>query len=228
MSDGASLSFDFGQIDRDADRLVRRYLSAGTEAVSGTTKRLERDLEATTQRAVPGNLWRAWASQAFPKKGPAKNPVGTVFLNGGSRTRGAMAFWTQPGEIRNKGGAGTYLAIPLPAAGPRGKTRNLTPEEWQRAHPGVRLQFVYRQGKPSLLVAVGGTTNARAGGFRKLTRGRVGQGRSGANPLDTAAVPIFLLLPMVRFRNAFAIEPIVRQAERDLPGAFVDALGKII
>src|ERR1700754_354249 len=113
MADGAFLSLDEAQIDRDADRLVREYLSAGTRAVSGTTKSLECKLEGLTKEAVPGRLWRAWASESYPRTGPARNPAGEVYLNGGARTKGAIAFWTQPGAIRGK--SGQYLAIPLPA-----------------------------------------------------------------------------------------------------------------
>lgn len=225
MSDGADLSFDFGHLDRESERLVRGYLTAGTRAVAGATKRLERNLEAATLSAAGGNLWRAWQSSTYPRSGPARDPTGIIWLKGGERTRGAITFWTQPGAVRGKGGQ--YLAIPLPSAGSRGRARNLTPGDWERAHPGVRLQFVYRQGKPSLLVAVGGTTNARTGAFRGLTAGRSSKGRGGANPLATAAVPIFVLIPVVQFRNAFAIEPMVRQAEQELVTDFLRAVGAV-
>lgn len=227
MSDGADFQVDEARLSRDMDRLVRAYLAAGTEAVSTTTKRLERSLEAATQRAVPGRLWRAWASSVFPRSGPAKDPVGTVFLNGGTRTQGAMTFWTKQGEIRGKGGQ--YLAIPLSTAGSRGRKRDLTPGEWERAH-GQKLVFIYRQGKPSLLAAIGGTTNGRSGAYRQLTggkRGRTAQGRGGANPQADAVIPIFILLPAVKFRGAFAVEPMVAAAMQELPGAYLAATAKI-
>lgn len=37
-------------------------------------------------------------------------------------------------------------------------------------------------------------------------------------------VPIFVLIPVVRFRNAFAIEPIVNAAEGELAREFFDAI----
>lgn len=228
MADGADLSLDAAKIAADMDRVTRSYLSAATKAVSSTTKRLERKLEAATQSAVSGKLWRAWQSSAFPRSGPAKNPAGTIWLKGGARTRGAVTFWTQPGAIRGK--SGQYLAIPLPSAGARGRQRDLTPGQWERAHPGVRLQFVYRQGKPSLLVAVGGTTNGRSGSLRKLTaggRGRVAQGRGGANPQADAVVPIFVLIPTVPFRNSFAIEPIINASQGELAGEFFAAVSAL-
>lgn len=223
MADGADLIIDGKALDAAADKLIRGYLSAGTKAVSGTARNLEKRLEAATQAAVPGKLWRAWQSSAFPRSGPARNPIATVWLKGRAdgRTGGAVSFWTQPGEIRGK--RGQYLAVPLPSAGSRGRGRDLTPGEWER-RTGQRLQFIYRAGNYSLLVATGGTTNARSGAFRQLTGGRQRAGRGGANPLQSSVVPIFVLIPVVRFRNAFAIEPIVNAADGELAREFFNAI----
>ena len=172
MSDGADLTFDAAKIERDADRVVRQHLTAGTNAVAKSTERLERSLEAAAQGAIPGKLWKAFASKSRPASGPARNPAGTVFLNGRDRTHGALAFWTEPGQVRGK--TGQWLAIPTPAAGSRGRLRNLTPGEWER-RTGQRLRFIYRPGKPGLLVADGGTVVGRQGAYkpyRALTRGR--------------------------------------------------------
>lgn len=216
--DGATLDIDTAQLDADADKLVRRYLSAGTSAVANVTKRLERNLEAATRAAVPGRLWRAWTSETYPKSGPARDPIGIVRVNGGARSRGAITFWSQPGTIRGK--SGQFLAIPLPAAGARGRLRDLTPGEWERAHPGMRLQFVYRSNRASLLVAVG-ALNGRSGTFRSLTERRAVGGRG------SATVPIFVLLPLVNFRNAVAVEPMVAAAEQELPGEYLAAVSKL-
>lgn len=223
MADGVDLILDGAGIDKAADRLIRGYLSAGTKAVATTARELERKLEAATQAAVPGKLWRAWQSSAFPKSGPAKNPSATIWLKGraAGRTGGAVTFWTQPGEIR--GSRGQYLAVPLPAAGSRGRSRDLTPGEWER-RTGRKLRFVYRAGNYSLLVATGSTTNGRTGEARALTEGRTKRGRGGANPLVSSVVPIFVLIPVVRFRNAFAIEPIVNASEGELAREFFSAI----
>lgn len=223
MADGVDLILDANGIDKTADKIVRAYLSAGTKAVSTTARELERKLEAATQAAVPGKLWRAWQSSAFPKSGPAKNPTATIWLKGRAdgRTGGAVTFWTQPGAIR--GSRGQYLAVPLPAAGSRGRSRDLTPGEWER-RTGQRLRFVYRAGNYSLLVATGGTINGRSRAFRPLTDGRQRAGRGGANPLQTSVVPIFVLIPVIRFRNAFAIQPIVNASEGELAREFFSAI----
>lgn len=215
MTNSADLIIDGKAIDAATDKLIRRYLGAGTRAVSTTARDLEQDLEAATQRAVPGRLWRAWQSSTFPRSGPARAPVGTVFLKGRAdgRTGGAIKFWSQPGAIRGK--AGQFLAVPLPSAGSRGRARDLTPEEWER-RTGQKLKFVPRRGRPPLLVVENSTLNGRTGVARPLTDRRKASGRGAAT------IPIFVLLPVVRFRNAFAIEPLVNAAEGDLARNFLD------
>lgn len=223
MPTRADFSVDEAQLDRAGDKLVRDYLTAGTSAVSGTTKRLERKLETATQSAVPGRLWRAWQSSAFPRSGPARNPVGTVWLKGNSRGRtgGAITFWTQPGEIRGK--RGQFLAVPLPAAGPRGRGRDLTPGEWER-RTGQRLRFVYRRGRASLLVADNAVLGGRNGSARPLSDLRAAGDQRRGKRRYAATIPIFVLLPVVKFRNAFAIEPMIDASEGELAMEFFGAL----
>lgn len=96
MTNIADLVLDGAAVDAAADRLIRAYLAAGTRAVSTTARDLERGLEAATQAAVPGRLWRAWQSSAFPSAGPARDPSATIWLKGraAGRTGGAVTFWT--------------------------------------------------------------------------------------------------------------------------------------
>ncbi|MEE2915741.1 MAG: DUF6441 family protein [Pseudomonadota bacterium] len=213
MADGADLLLDSRQLDRDMDRMVRQHLAAGTSAVSGTTKALERALEAATRGAVPGRLWRAWGSRAYPERGPARNPAGEVFVNGKDRTRGAIEFWTRPGEVRGK--RGQFLAVPLPAAGPRGRARDLSPAEWERRHPGVKLRFVARPGRAALLVADDAVLSGKKQVARRNTDRRIAAGQR------SATVPIFVLLPMAKFGNSVAVDPLVKRAEGDLVRAFL-------
>lgn len=213
MADGVDLTIDAAKLAADGDRLVRRYLSAGTGAVSETTRRLEQRLEDATEASGGKRLARAWQSSRYPERGPARNPVGTIWLKGGARTRGAIAFWTQPGAI--VGREGQYLAIPLPAAGSRGRSRMLTPVEWEAEH-NIELRPVFRPGRAPLLVADQGTTNARSGVFRPITRARTAADQRRGFVRGEQTVPIFVLMPLVRFRNAFAIDPLVLEAEGEL------------
>jgi len=218
MPDGADFIIDGAQIDRAAEKLIRGYLTAGTTAVGNTTRNLERRLEAATRAAVPGKLERAWQSTAFPRSGPARNPASTIWLKGGARTRGALRFWSEPGEIRGK--RGQYLAIPLPAAGSRGRGRNLTPGEWER-RTGIRLRFVYRRGRSSLLVADSAVLSGKAKIARANTERRMATGRG------STTIPIFVLLPVVKFRNTVAIQPLINASDGEMAQQFFDAVRAI-
>lgn len=214
MASGADFSIDEKALDKAGDKLIRAYLSAGTKSVGNATRRMEQRLESATQAAVPGRLWRAWQSTTYPKSGPARDPVGTVWLKGRSdgRTGGAIAFWSQPGQVRGK--RGQFLAIPLPAAGARGRMRDLTPQEWER-RTGRQLRFVPRRGRAALLVLDGGALNGRTGTARALTARRKAAGRG------EATIPIFVLIPVVPHRNTIAIEPIIGAGEGDLVNEFL-------
>jgi hypothetical protein len=187
-----------------ADSLIRDLLGDVRDAVFEETRGLEQDLEKITRMAVKGKLWRAWASDTWPKSGGiSKKPRGRIKLNGGKRTVGAMTFFTQEGRIT--AGGGGYLAIPTDAAGPRGRTRNLTPGEWERRN-GKKLRFVYRRGRPSLLVL----DDARVTGRKGVARGRL---TKRAGPGYGATIVIFVLLPFVAFSPRISTQPLINRRQ---------------
>jgi hypothetical protein len=184
-----------------ADGLIRELLGDVRDAVFEETRGLEQDLEKITRMAVKGKLWRAWASDTWPKSGGiSKVPRGRIKLNGGKRTVGAMTFFTQEGRITSGGGG--YLAIPTDAAGPRGRTRNLTPGEWERRN-GARLRFVYRRGRPSLLVLDEGVLS----GKKKV--GRLNTARRRATGRGNATIVIFVLIAFTNFQPRFSTQPLI-------------------
>lgn len=194
------------------DTIERRVYRAGTAMIRESTRALEKRIENAIQGAVSGKLWRAIASQVYPKGGIAREPSGSIFVNGGERSRGAIRFFTQPGRIQNDDDF--YLAIPLPAAGTRGREGMLTPGEWER-RTGVRLRFVFRRGRASLLVADSAVLSAK-GIFRRVAsiRTKADQRRGFARGATT--IPIFVLLPFVPFANSVSLEPLIRQSRDDL------------
>ena len=199
------LQFDQREIDRSADLVVRAILTQAKGAVRAETRGLERDLEALTRQAAGGNLWRAWKSALFPRGSRlAGAPAGEVFVNGGSRTRGAMTYWSQAGVNRASGGF--FLAVPTEYAGVNTRSRDLSPGDWER-RTGQRLVFIYRGGgKPSLLVAEAGR------------RGRGGKRET---------LPIFVLIPAQRFANKFSIEPAVERRGRMLRDNFTRRMNRL-
>jgi hypothetical protein len=209
MADSVRFGVDTASIRSARDDAARRMLRAGSDAVRVTTRELEQDLEQLVRSAVPGGLWRALKSAVYPRSGIARNPAGEIYLNGGSRTKGAFEFFTRPGRIAGKDGF--YLAIPLPAAGSRGRNRNLTPGEWER-RTGIRLRFVYRPGRASLLVADEGTLNGRTGTFRPITRKRTQADERRGFLRGATTTPIFVLIPSVAFANRVALQPVIDAA----------------
>jgi hypothetical protein len=198
------------------DAIIRQALRALRDALDENTRGLEQDLEKITRMAVPGRLWRAWASESFPRGGRiAVEPRGEVYVNGSARSQGAMRFHTEEGRIKSKE-AGGFLAIPTKAAGSRGRGRNLTPGEWERI-TGQKLEFIYTKRKFGLLVAKG-VTNGRTGAFRASTARRAkGDARRG-KVREAAPVVIFVLVPFVNFKPSFAIKPLVDRRQKLVEG----------
>ena len=81
----------------------------------------------------------------------------------------------------------------------------MTPGLWERLR-GQRLRFIYRRGKPSLLVA----ENQRArqgqrGGFSAASQKAQATGRG------LVTVPMFLLVPQVTLKKKFDIDSSTRR-----------------
>ncbi|USI71614.1 DUF6441 family protein [Sphingomonas morindae] len=234
---GLDIDFDPVSIAGSEDAVVRKVLLAASRAVQRVTRNLELDLEAVTRAAVPGKLWRAWTSEIAPKPGLiAREPTGWVRLNSrrqidgmASRTYGAMDFFSSPGTLRGR--RGQYLAIPTKAAGSRGRYRNLTPSEWERM-TGKELRLVTSQerggaGRAGLLVADEGTTNARTGAFRPITRGRTAADLKRGYQRGVQTVVIFVLVRQVQFADTFSTEPSLRRAEQALAAEFAQLLATL-
>jgi Family of unknown function (DUF6441) len=125
-----------------------------------------------------------------------------------SRAPVVVAAHDEGALIRSKNGF--WLSIPLPAAGtgPRGK--RITPGLWERMR-GQRLRFVYRAGKPSLLVA--DNQRARAGKRGGFTTASASAQQSGKG---LVSVPIFLLVPQAQLKKKFDINSAVQRWESQL------------
>lgn len=217
MPDGADFSLDEAGLDRAADRLVRGYLSAGTRAVAKTTRGLEQGFEGATKAAVRGALYKAWGSRAYPRSGgPARDPAGEVFINGGTRSKGAMQFFTSPGRVRAKDGG--PIAFPLPAAGVRGRDPMMTPEKWERLH-GVKLVPIMRRGRAMVLAAPGRAVG-RSNTYRKIGRSQTKADQSRGYMRGEQLVPIFVIMTEVPQANTVSLAPIVSSAEAALPENF--------
>ena len=211
------LRFSTPELQQAIEKLDTQQMRASRRAVTEVTRQAEQALESATEGAGLGRLGRAWTSRVYPRSGLAREPAGLIFPKGGRRTEGAMRSFSRGARIRGLDGGA--VAIPLPAAGGRGRGRNLTPEEWERK-TGITLRPVYRRGKAPLLVA-DGRINVRSGRFRKsLQRDarRIGPGYG-------AVVPIFVLVPVVNISARFSIESTMAPFPDRLAARFGELLG---
>lgn len=216
----ANLVLDAPALRDVREDTIRGMLTAAKRTIAIVTREYEQRLEEETRNVSTGKLWRVWASDVRPKgkNQIAREPAGYIYINGSTRSRGAIEYLTQSGTVESKTPGG-YLAIPLPAAGSRGRQRNLTPGEWER-QTGQKLVFIYRGGnRPALLVAKG-TTNQRSGSYRAITRKRTKADEKRGYARGEQMVPIFVLIAPYAFRGRFSIEATLRGSDRRMAEVF--------
>lgn len=159
------------------------------------------------QEVVRGGLGQRMANtirnQTYPTKGESINAAAMVWTKSptiiGAHADGAL--------IRAR--RGSYLAVPLPAAGRGPGGKRLTPKQWEQRR-GIPLRFVYRPRGPSLLVADG---RLSARGVATASRSKTGRGRS--------TVPVFLLIPQVKLRKRLDLYRDAERAASEIPDLIV-------
>lgn len=219
MRDVVDFTFASPELAKFREDTEKDYLDKARRVVVQVTREAELALEDATAAAGLGRLSRAWASQVYPRTGRSWEPVGYIYPKGGKRTEGSLRSYAYGASIRGKDGS--FLAIPTPAAGSRGRNQGLTPGEWER-RTGQRLRFIYRPGRASLLVAEG-VTNARTGSFRQITRKRTKADERRGYMRGAQTVVIFILLPVVNVAARFSIQGTLAPFEQRLADAFEQA-----
>lgn len=210
------------QVDKkslaDTERsVISRMLLSSVQAHRAAVRGLERDLEAQTRAVAPGNAWRAWKSDVYPRAVvPAYEPVGEVFANGSNRTKGMLSYWSLPGVNRARGSR--YLAVPMNMAKdvlmPLRKTRggggsgDGDVERFQRI-TGIRLTFLERPGKVPLLMAHGYLVNGR---FMQPDRAGARAKQAGGQKLERVSIPMFALISEQPHANRVSIGAALQRA----------------
>ena len=144
-----------------------------------------------------------------------------VYPEGRNSLRAATLVWSNAGKIVDafergvtiRSNDGFYLAIPLPAAGKQVGGKRITPGLWERK-TGRRLQFVYRKGKPPLLVDTG--TVARA-----APRVAFGEKQRERRGFKNRSIPIFVLKPTVKLPKKLSLMATATAAQNRLPELIV-------
>lgn len=168
----------------DADR-------AASGAMDAVQLGLKSDLRAQVSAAGLGSrLALTWQGRRYPLGRDSINSVAFVW----SKAPKLIDAFDRGATIRSANGF--FLAIPTEAAGPRGtglsgKSVRITPAAWER-RTGLKLRFIYRSGRPSLLVA-DDVRLGKSGLARPSVRSRGGAMRVEGR----ATVAIFILVPQV-------------------------------
>ncbi len=151
---------------------------------------------------------RTWRSRVYPNKG---HDAATLVW---SRAPQIIRTFDEGAVIRSK--SGLWLAIPTPAAPKRGVGgKRINPGNFPEHRFGP-LRFVYRRGRPSLLVVDGVRINksgrvgrrAKGGAFTKT--GRMKQG--------ITTVVMFIMVPQVKIKKRLDVVREAKRWERLLPG----------
>jgi hypothetical protein len=167
--------------------------------------------------------WRAQIEGAGFGRRLANTIRSQVYPAGEPSLRAAALIWTRApaivaahdGGVLIRSAAGFWLAIPLEAAGTGLRGGRITPGEWER-RTGRRLRFVYRRGRPALLVADDARIDTRG---RAAAKG----GRRRRDGILTGAqtVPVFLLVPQVKLPKRLDIDGLAAAAVAGLPAAIL-------
>lgn len=173
--------------------IERAVTAAMRDAAQGLKDALRQDVVSA---GLGERLSRTWRGKAFPETGESLEAAAFVW----SRAPKIVDAFDRGAVIRSK--RGFWLAIPTPAAGGRGigsngRSARITPGGWER-RTGMRLRFVYRRGKPSLLVA------------DDVRIGRKGLAAPNRRKRGQASSVIFLLVPQVSLRKRLDVEGAAR------------------
>ena len=150
-----------------------------------------------------------------------------VYPEGRNSLRAAALVWSNAGKIVDafergvtiRSPNGFYLAIPLPAAGRFGTgQKKITPAGWEK-RTGRQLQFVYRKGKPPLLVDTG--TKAVGNVMVKKRQRRGGLALSEPTTFKNRTIPIFVLKSSVKLPKKLSLMNTANAAQARLPGLIV-------
>lgn len=192
-----------------------------------TVQQVRRGEVAVTQGVaeVGRAVQQAWRGQVGSVLG--RRLAGTIRLkvypDGQPSPDAAALIWTKAPDIigaHEKGALirssdGFYLAIPTDAAGRGARGARLSPAEWE-ARRGIKLRFVFRRGRPALLVADNARVNSR--GFGVASRSKTGRG--------VATVPIFVLVPQVRLAKRLDLKGAAQSNGARLPAAIRAAFAR--
>jgi len=189
----------------DLPKIMREEIRAGERAVTNSVheaglRAKEGFRDQIAQAGLGRLLGLSIREQTYPEDWPSMDAASLIWTKApkilSAHIKGAL--------IRSK--SGFYLAIPTPEAGKNYLRHRITPQEWERER-GIKLRFVSRPGKPSLLVA----DDAR---LTKAGRAMANRSKRRKDGILTGAltVVIFILVPQVRLKKRLDLAAIVAES----------------
>lgn len=184
--------------------------AAATAIRAGVRQATEGLKDELRQQAAQAGLGQgianAWRANHFPD-----TPAGFVY----SRAPNVHSAFDAGVTIRSAGGL--WLAIPTESAPRRGVGgKRISPSTFPE-HAYGPLRFVYRPGRPALLVVDGlRASRGRRGGFRRASARALARG-------ETATVVMFILVPQVTLRKRLDIDRARQRWQEALPRLVLEA-----
>lgn len=185
-------------------------VKAGEKAVTAAMSEASGDLKMRWRQQISRaglgrRLGNSIQNQVYPKGDTSLNAAGFVW----SKAPEIIGAHADGSLIRSKDGF--WLAIPLPAAGKGRGGRRITPLQWERK-TGLGLRFVYRRGKPGLLVADKALISKA--GYAVKSRSKTGR--------NQVTAPIFVLVPQVKLKKRLDLDGPVRSVSVRIPKLIVE------
>lgn len=212
MNFSVSIDGDLDQMMRGEARAMARAVQAG---IRGATVQLKEVWRGQVRSAGLGDrLANSIRSEVWPKDHASARAAGLTW------TKAPVIIDAFERGVTIRSQNGYWLAIPLPAAGPKGVGgRKITPAEWEQ-RTGRRLRMVYRRGKSALLVDDGTV----------ITKGLMSRmSRKGFHKTFTPSgfknrtVPIFALVPQTRLEKRLDLMVAGERIAGSVPGRIVSA-----
>ena len=205
MKLGASIVGSLMADMKSETKRIERGVAAGIkEAGAGLKGDLRKQVVAA---GLGSRLAQTWRSRAYPNKG---HDAATLVW---SKAPQIIRTFNEGAVIRSK--SGLWLAIPTPAAPKRGVGgKRINPGNFPEHRFGP-LRFVYRRGRPSLLVVdsvrinKSGRVGRRAKGGAFTKTGRMKQG--------IATVVMFIMVPQVKLKKRLDVVREAKRWERKVP-----------
>lgn len=200
------------KVDGDLRAIYGTSLAEGKRAVQRGVSIAGGDVQGDWRGQIAGAGLGSRLQRTIRKK---------VYPEGRNSLRAAALVWSNAGKIVDafergvtiRSENGFYLAIPLPAAGTQVGGKRITPGLWEKK-TGRRLQFVFRKGKPPLLVDTGTVTRA-------APRVAFGERQRERRGFKNRSIPIFVLKPSVKLPKKLSLMATANAAQARFPELIV-------